>query len=291
MMPKLKMQLFTKATTIVSLLFLAYTLNCFAGSSSDKLTSVIALQRLDGDEAGTASGTVLITKDSSVQEFHVSVAGVPQGSPAGGLAVFIGAAPYDTNNFIFVNTLDGPGETGTWSLDLVGEKSAPVQLGVDDVEALTNRFVMIADVSSNAYLQTIIPEFVEKPAKVGYRAHVRMTIPDPAPSPKAKGIVNIRLDGKKGTSFVQTRCRGLSAGNSYCMWIVDYVGKAVDPCLGPKTPNGEFLSTSDTAKGEQIAIGAVLNDHARIDQEAGRFIKIIDEFGQVHMWARIPGHP
>ena len=254
------------------------------------LSSAIAMQRPNDAPVSNACGTVFLRMTPTSQEFTVTVRNIPSEVPTDGLGVFLSDAPGDTNNMYFVNVLDGPGTNGTWRLSLKSSLSASPQLNVPDVTNLTERIIYIADATTNVYLKSIIPPFVSSVSNLSYNIRVRLGRPDPAPSPKATGVLHVKLNGRKGSSLMETRVRDLMAGNSYCCWIRSQPGTPTESDC-PKTPNlvgGSTVFRSDTGKGDQLAENALDQGHVRIDQYSGLTVEIRDQFGEIHLQGIIP---
>ena len=253
------------------------------------MTSAIALQRPDGAPAANANGTVTITQGASGQEFTVDVRGIipSDNTPAGGLGVFMSTDPFPSTNFYFVSTMDGS-TNGHWRLDLDAGPGAPSQLGVTDVTNLFEHIVLVADTTTNVYLETIIPPFDSNPRGVSYKKKVKLTPPSDSPSPKAKGTVTVKLDAVRGSSLFDARAKKLAVGNGY--WLVVHA-PGDPPSDVPDTVNlvGHSIRfRGDTGKGEELLDGALTNGVVRVDQLSGATVDIIDAFGVVHLTGTVP---
>lgn len=276
---------------------LSLTLFCFScprvasgANLQASLSSAITLQRPDGALVQKACGTVFIQQSPKSQEFRVTVNNIPSTQPTDGLAVFISDSPGDTNNFYFVNVLNGVGSNGTWRLDFKTKSSPAPQLHVLDLTNLTGRIVFIADAVTNVYLETIIPPFVPSLSKLTYNRRVQLQRPEVAPSPNAIGTVRVKLNGRTGASSIQTKVKNLYAGNSYCCWIGGHSGSPTGSDC-PKTPNlvtGTAVFGADSGTGEQLAYQALDSGVVAIDQFSGLSIEILDQFGTVHLQGIIP---
>ncbi|HUK82042.1 MAG TPA: hypothetical protein VLZ12_05355 [Verrucomicrobiae bacterium] len=259
-----------------------------AGGSSG-LTSVIALQRPDGAPAEKAIGTVIIQQGTSSQEFAVDVRGIvpTDSTPVGGLGVFLSVDPFPSTNFYFVSTMDGS-TNGHWTLDLNAGPGASPQLGVTDVTNLFEHIVIVADTTTNVYLESIIPPFASNPKGLGYKKKVKLTPPNDSPSPKAKGTVTVKLDGVHGASVFDVRAKKLAIGNGY--WLVVH-GTNDPPSDVPDTVNlvgHNIRFMGDTGKGQQLLDGALTNGVVRVDQLTGATVDIIDAFGVIHLTGIVP---
>jgi hypothetical protein len=263
------------------------------GAASSSLSSATSLQRPDVPIVGTASGVATLRKTATTQEFLVELRGLPsESSIAGGLAVFLGSAAFDTNNFYFVNVLNGPGSNGTWRINLKATGTAPTQLGVADVADLVGRYIQICDVATNVFLQGLFPPLVPKLSDLSYRQRVQLQRPDPAPSPLATGVLTVKYDGKRGTSLIESRIKKLSGGNSYCSWIVAVTNTPTEDCPDPfLSLNGGAHFKNDTRTGEQLGSGAFTNGFVTVYDLIDYYVEIRDAFGVTHLRAVIPGPP
>jgi len=259
-------------------------------AASTGLSSAIAFQRPDDAPAADASGTVIASQTTKGQEFTVTIKNIPLNQPVDGLALFLSATPGDTNSFQFVNVLNGGGTNGTWRLILRDSLSAPPLLGVTNVTDLAGRIVRISDTVTNIFLETIIPSFVPSLSALSYNRRALLLPPDPAPSPKATGIIRVHLNASKGISTYEVRVKNLSGGNSYCCWFLPSSGA---PASGdcPKTPNlinGSARFSADTGKGEQLFKDGLQDGFVSVEQISGKVVEIRDQFGVTHLQGVFP---
>jgi len=259
-------------------------------AASSGLSSAIAFQRPDAAPAADASGTVSASQTTKGQEFTVTIKNIPLNLPVDGLALFLSVAPGDTNNFQFVDVLNGGGTNGTWRLNMRDRLSVPPLLGVSNVTDLAGRIVHISDNASNIFLETIIPSFVPSLSALSYNRRALLLPPDPAPSPKATGIIRVRFNASKGTSTYEVRVKNLSGGNSYCCWFLPFFGASTSGDC-PKTPNlinGSASFSADTGKGEQLFKNGLRDGIVSVEQVSGEVVEIRDQFGVTHLQGVFP---
>ena len=234
-----------------------------------------------------ATGTLLVEKQGDTQRFVVQAKKIPL--PAEGLAVFLGSSPAATNGAFFVNVLSGAGTNNQWNLVLEAKNGPPPFLGVDDVNELPGMFVFIVDQSTNVFLSTMITPLVPKPGKLSYHARSKLTPPNPAPSPKATGVIRVKYNGNKGASVLEIRGRNLAAGNSYCV-IYTALPEPTDLSCdgGDNLTHGKGSVQHDTGKGEDLPFGVDYGVTTVADL-AGLNVFVIDAFGAIHLTGTIPG--
>lgn len=295
--PKMMTPISTRHT--VSLITALLTLTGFnfvsaasaASVNSNILSSAITLQRLDEPPVKTASGSIKMTVTPVSQTFDVIVKNILPADVVDGLAVFISQAPNDTNTFLLVNILSGPGTNGTWRLSLEGTTSAPAQFGTSSLTNLFEHHIRIVDVSSNVFLGTQIQSFVPSLRSLNYKAKVPLLRPEPAPSAAASGDIRIKTKGVDGSSVIEVRCKNLSSGNTYCLFYTfDLFAPNDDPDC-PKTEaltNGRVVFKHDTGRGDQLAQAAVELGYVRIDQFSGLYVEVRDQFDVTHLYGLIP---
>jgi len=235
-----------------------------------------------------ASGTVKVEEKGGTQRFIVEASNVPVADK--GLGVFIGNNIDATNGAVFVNALAVKGEKSTWSVELENSNGGPPPfLGVDNLDELVGKYVFVADTTTNVVLLTRITPLVPKLSATSYRTKVKLNNANPAPSPKAKGLIRVKYDGKTGASLLEVTSRNLAAGNAYCVVYTSADNPSgVDCTGGDSLVDGRGTIKRDTGKGTDLPFG-IEDDVTTVKDLAGLNVFIIDAFGAVHQFGQIPG--
>jgi hypothetical protein len=135
----------------------------------------------------------------------------------------------------------------------------------------------------------MITPLVPKPAAFSYRNRAKLQNANPAPSPKARGMIRVKYNGKNGASFIEVSSRSLAAGNTYCVVYTAANSPGPTDCTGgDNLTKGRGSVSHDTGKGDDLPFGVDYGVTTVADL-AGLNVFVVDSFGMVHQSGVIPG--
>lgn len=107
------------------------------------------------------------------------------------------------------------------------------------------------------------------------------------PSPKAKGLVIVKTNAKKGTALFEVNAAKLAPSNTYDLFIETSPGSGIFTNAGSMTVKGNKMLNAlyrrDSKKGDALPLGA-----ATVQDLSNRKIEIRDGAGVTHLTGLIP---
>jgi hypothetical protein len=238
--------------------------------------------------------------------------------------VFVGNTPApDTNSLIqSVAPLDRTNEkTGSWMRKFTSVNgSAPLEFPVESLDLLSGGIILIGRAEDQLLVEGVtnvvngvtnvivgiplfssetnfvgtvlwapIPPLVKNPSDFSFTGKGKLQIPtNPPASPKAKGTINVRFNGKTGQSVIDIRTSHLLRGQTYNVYIGDSTNQPPNILVpaGELTPNkggSQHRFIRDTAFGDPLPQQA-----RNITDLSGRQLDIRDNFGNRHLTITIP---
>ena len=290
------------ATAMMAIVIPAFTLIIAATTSAagvPGLSRTLPLVRMDGTTVGESGvknlprGTVKLKMKGNTQRVTIDAYNMSDSFDPG-LAAYIGDSPQITNATMqYVGVLSRVSSNGHWRLKMESSNNqAPPQfVGFNDLTQLEGWTFFIVAGQGNALLRANVTTLVPKPSAMSYRGRVRLAIVDPTLSPKGRGYILVKYNGRTGGSVVTLRAAGLNKGNRYVAGAP--TGEPITPeeCneFGFMAEQGKTAYGYDTRRGDELPFGGSETGITTALDLAGIPLVVQDCFGGVHLFGTIPG--